>query len=209
MSRAALVLTGLAICVPISAPIRVTAAQTQAAPVELPARLVAGRFYVYPVTTRGDTLTLFTDTGGGLWLASDAVGRLGLTTKVTGVQGTDTARSVALPTFQSGRGIPHPLGRRDSALFVLPPAQTRDMGNDWTGMLGQEWFYGRVWTFDYPRGKLLLHASSAAVPRDPRHTVTLAFRREGGRVANGFPRIRIAVDGDGALDTSFGFRRVQ
>ena len=171
--------------------------------VELPARLITGRFYVYPVTERGDTLTLFTDTGGGLWLASNVVTQLGLPTRVDGVQGTDTVRSVSFPKFRATASIPEPLGRPDKMLFVLPASQMRDIGSDWSGMLGQQWFYGRVWTFDYPREKLILHSSSAGVPRDPAHTVTLAFRRDSsGRASNGFPRIRIVVDGD-SLDMLF------
>lgn len=180
----------------------VPVAQPTTTPVELPARLVAGRFYVYPVTSRGDTLTLFTDTGGGLWLTSDVVTRLGLTTNVAGVQGADTIRSVALPAFRDGHWIPEPLGREGHVLFVVPASQTQKMGVGWSGMLGQEWFDGRVWTFDYPRGKLIVHPSSATLPRDPAHTVPLAFRRDAGKAVNGFPRIRIAVDGD-SLDMLF------
>lgn len=178
-------------------------AQTATAPVELPARLIAGRFYVYPVTERGDTLTLFTDTGGGLWLAAGAVARLALPTNVEGVQGADTARSVLLPSFRPGLGIPEPLGHPGRRLFVLPASQQQGLGSDWTGMLGQQWFFGRVWTFDYPRAKLLVHASAAQVPSDPAHTVPVMFRRNAeGRAENGFPRIRIAVDGD-SLDLLF------
>ena len=177
-------------------------AQTPGA-TELPARLITGRFYVYPVTEQGDTLTLFTDTGGGLWLAGNVVARLGLPTRVEGVRGADTARSVSLPRFRAGASIPEPLGARDGKLFVLPPSQTREMGSDWSGMLGQQWFFGRVWTFDYPRQKLILHGSGGSVPRDPAHTVPLAFRRDsGGAPANGFPRIRVAIDGD-SLDMLF------
>jgi len=178
-------------------------AQRPGTPVELPARLIAGRFYVYPVTERGDTLTLFTDTGGGLWLASDAVARLGLSARVEGVQGADTARSVALPAFRAGAAIPEPLGQAGGRLFVFPSSQARDLGADWSGMLGQSWFYGRVWTFDYPRQKLILHPSSASVPRDAAHTVPLAFKRDSaGRAVNAFPRIRVVVDGD-SLDMLF------
>jgi hypothetical protein len=178
------------------------AAQFTATPIELPARLVAGRFYVYPVTQRGDTLTLFTDTGGGLWLASDAVARLGLATQVAGVQEKDTIRTVLLPQFRDGRGIPEPLGRDDHRLFVLRASPTQDFGVGWSGMLGQDWFFGRVWTFDYLRGKLLVHRSSATVLRDAAHTVPVVFRQNDGKAANGFARIRIAVDGD-SLDMLF------
>jgi len=177
--------------------------QQRGAATELPARLIAGRFYVYPVTERGDTLTLFTDTGGGLWLASDVVARLGLPTHVDGVQGADTARSVALPAFRAGASIPEPLGRPDKRLFVFPSSQSHGMGSDWSGMLGQQWFHGRVWTFDYARQKLHVHAPGTSVPRDPAHTVPLAFRRDSaGRPLNAFPRIRVAVDGD-SLDLLF------
>ena len=102
-------------------------AQRPDTPVELPARVIAGRFYVYPVTERGDTLTLFTDTGGGLWLASDVVARLGLPTRVEGVQGSDTTRSVTLPAFRGGATIPGPLGQPDQRLFVVPSSQAREI----------------------------------------------------------------------------------
>lgn len=185
----------------VASPLRAQVAPDS--PAELPARLVAGRFYVYPVTERGDTLTLFTDTGGGLWLAADVVARLGLPTRVDGVQGSDTLKSVALPAFRAGSSIPEPLGRPDRRLGVFPRPANDPFLSSWSGMLGQQWFMGRVWTFDYPGGKLLLHASGATMPRDPAHTVPLAFRRDAnGTPENGFPRIRVVVDGD-TLDMLF------
>ena len=51
---------------------------TVAAPVELPARYEEGRWYVAPVTAKGETLLFYTDSGGGAnLLLAPAAERLG------------------------------------------------------------------------------------------------------------------------------------
>jgi hypothetical protein len=176
----------------------------------LPVRYVAGRFFARPVTTGGDTLDLFTDTGGGLWLAGPVVERLQLPTQLAMIRnGRDTTYAAHLPAFQSDATIPPPLGSPGGRLNIMTARDLAEHGNDmpsmahWSGMLGQAWFAGRVWTFDYPNGQLWLHAPDDTLPRDPEHTVPLGFQDDTGAVHGvNFPRIRALVDGD-SLDLLF------
>jgi hypothetical protein len=71
------------------------------------------------------------------------------------------------------------------------------------GLLGREWFAGRVWTFDYPRHQLLLRSAGDLPPHSPKHRVALGFQTDsaGRRIVN-FPRIRVLIDGD-SLDLLF------
>jgi hypothetical protein len=85
---------------------------------------------------------------------------------------------------------------------VIPAAKlVGDLARGWSGMLGQEWFSGRVWTFDYPAHRLLLHTGPAPVG-DPSHTISLGFKAAGGERQLDFPRIRVEIDGD-TLDLLF------
>lgn len=170
-------------------------APAEGAPTVLPATLEAGRFYVHPVTPAGDSLTFFTDTGGGLFIFAGAARRLGIL-----VAGES---AVSLPPFSGDAGIPAPLGAPGQRIPLMgsPPPRAMTLGD---GMLGQEWFADRVWTFDYPEGRLLLWPDDR-VPSagPPEHQVSLGFRTDAqGARATSFPRLRIAVDGD-SLDVLF------
>jgi len=63
------------------------------------------------------------------------------------------------------------------------------------GMLGQSWFAGRTWIFDYDAERLLLHTASPEPPA-PAHTVNLGFQTDStGRRLSNHPRIRATIDG--------------
>ena len=179
-------------------------AQSVGAPLALPVRYDAHRFFVRPVTDRGDTLELYTDTGGGLFLFSDVVARLALPREMRGVQGTDTAYAVSLPAFRRDAAIPPPAGSAGGKLFVLDAKQRLGgISKSMQGMLGQDWFAGRVWTFDYPGRRLLLRAAGDVPRLAPAHVVPLAFKSDSaGRRTLNFPRIRVEIDGD-SLDLLF------
>ena len=175
----------------------------------LPTRYADGRFFVRPVTASGDTLDLFTDTGGGLWISSTVADSLKLPEQIAMIRdGKDTTYAVQLPAFASGAAIPKPLGSPGGRVNIMPKQVAERMHGmpsmaHWSGMLGQEWFAGRTWTFDYPRGQLLLHVAGDTVHRDPEHTVPLGFQDDTGTVHGlNFPRIRVLVDGD-SLDLLF------
>jgi hypothetical protein len=72
-------------------------------------------------------------------------------------------------------------------------------------MLGQQWFAGRVWTFDYPGKRLLWRAAGDVPAHDKSHEISLGFKTSGsGRRLNNFARLPVEVDGetlDFVLDT--------
>jgi hypothetical protein len=131
----------------------------------LPTRYVAGLFYAEPVTSSGQRLSLLADTGGGLFVTHACAERCGMH-PIT-VLGTSRAR---LPPFRHNTWIPEPTG---GERWI---AVTDGEGD---GMLGQRWFAGGVWTFDYPAKKLVLRRTPFT-PTDEmrRHSVPLGFRDE-------------------------------
>ena len=168
--------------------------QSLGKPLALPVKYDEHRFYVQPVTKDGTTLNLFTDTGGGLFLFSDVVERL----KLSVVKG-ETKNSpdmVALTAFKPDASVPAPLSN-GGRLYVMPAATRNWMSQDWSGMLGQQWFAGRTWTFDYPKQQLLLRADGDLPKQKAAHRLKLGFQTlsSGTRAAN-FPRIQAVIDGE-------------
>lgn len=164
----------------------------------LPVRVTSNLFYATPVTTGGDTVRFYLDTGGGTNMFYEpAVERLGLTTEYVR-DGKDSNRLAAMPSFLPSHTIPVPIdsistGRR---LLIYPP---RDFDLDGDGFLGRTWFADRSWLLDYPGQALTLlsPAGATAFPADEPHVVTLGFQVDSaGRRTTHFPRIRVEVDGD-------------
>jgi hypothetical protein len=175
---------------------------------EIPADFDENRVLVRPVTQSGDTLVFYTDTGGGMnMLYAPAADRLGVQ-RIQVVLDTDTMFTAEWPTWSSGQGIPTPrdtTGPFGSRLLIIPfgPEAARVHDSTDAGFLGRLWFADRVWTFDYPARRLLLH--SAASPRRPESakSVVLGFQLDSaGHRTTHFPRIGIEVDGD-SLDLLF------
>ncbi|HEV7517027.1 MAG TPA: hypothetical protein VGR07_12070, partial [Thermoanaerobaculia bacterium] len=84
------------------------AARTAAAPVELPARYDEGRWYVAPVTAKGETLLFFTDSGGGAdMLFAPVAEHLGLPRETVEMDG-QKVEVVAFPALAPGASIPLP-----------------------------------------------------------------------------------------------------
>ncbi|MBN1206271.1 MAG: hypothetical protein JXB05_15245 [Myxococcaceae bacterium] len=182
-------------------------APTPGNPLALPTHFVEDRFYVVPVTSDGQKLELFTDTGGGLFITEGAAERLKLATEEVSTPESPTGKAAMarLPAFRPGEGIPSvELG--DGRVPVAPAAMTRQlqaMGLVSDGMLGQAWFAMRVWTFDYPGGKLWWRARGDVPAVDERHRVPLGFRKSAmGARETHFPRIQLQVDGE-TLDLLF------
>lgn len=168
--------------------------------VELPVRYAADRYFVSPVLASGDTLLLYTDTGGGtsmLWPATAE--RLGLAGEWLR-QDADSSQLIALPAMLPGSAIPlpsapPPLGSR----FLVIAPQGFGEGD---GFLGRTWFADRVWLFDYP-GRSLALMEGRAPTSAPQHRVPLGFQTDSaGRRTTHFPRIAAMVDGD-SLDLLF------
>jgi len=141
----------------------------------LPADFVKNRIHVTPVTTAGDTLHLNTDTGGGPpILLRPIVEELGWPTDTLS-RGGRTRQTVSFPDFEADMSIPTPQG--PDRFLVLPdrgPAQFLEAD----GQLGNTWFAGKVWTFDYGAERLLHHDSTEGLSFEPKHTVPLTFRTD-------------------------------
>lgn len=171
-------------------------------PQVLPVRYDEHRYVVVPVTEAGDTLYLYTDTGSdinALWPAS--VERLGLMEDSL-VRGNKTLRFTTLPPFRADASIPFDspnpeIGRK---ILVLDPIS---FASDTDGLLGREWFADQVWTFDYPKHRLLLRSAGDLPRHSPKHRISVGFQVDAaGRRPFHFPRIRVRIDGD-SLDLRF------
>lgn len=156
--------------------------------------------FVTPRTTDGKSLKLLTDTGGGLFLFETAAARLGLQTREE-KDGEQTFRLARLPEFEPAAWIPGPINGDGTHLPMFPAegegAYMARRG--WDGMLGQAWFGDRIWTFDYPGKRLLLHD---AAPAPAGAAAPLHFQTKDGRRSSHFPRIQAEVDGQ-TLDLLF------
>ena len=193
MRRLAFLLLLLAACAGTSAPSRAPSPVRE--PAALPADFVANRIFVRPTMADGRPLRLYTDSGGGWnFLFDPAVERLGLaTTKAT--VGGEAVRLTPIPAWSASATIPpaNPLHGPEElrTSFVVTAPFPFVAGAD--GFLGESWFAGRVWTFDYP-GKTLLQRRPDDVPaHEPGDE--LAFHLPHGPHAQSYGRITIRVDG--------------
>lgn len=160
----------------------------------LPTRFVSDRFFVAPVTTQGDTLVLFTDSGGGgPWVIKPVLERLGVTpTFVTVAEGDSVFTGGTFPTFKPTASIPTPLGQPDGSLGAFGTRAMPEMEGA-VGMLGQRWFAGRVWVVDYPGKQLSVYDAPPAPKPFGEHTIPMTLRRP---PQMSHPRIQVLVDGD-------------
>jgi hypothetical protein len=167
-------------------------------PIIIPTLYDEHRFVATPVTENGAKLVLFTDSAGGLFLFDDSVERLKLRT-LTPLPGSDPVKvsGAFLPSFKSDALIPTPLGTDSGRLFVASRKHDDFLHSNQDGMLGQQWFAGRVWTFDYPGRRLLWRAPGDLPKHDVKNEVKLAFQTSGsGRRLANFARIPAEIDGE-------------
>lgn len=162
----------------------------------LPTQFVCDQVFVQTRTLAGEPLRFFTDTGGGTWIKTAAATRAGLGARAAD-PGPDAPQVVDFPALDPALGIPAVLAEADprnpalrGLLLVLPTAPAVLTAD---GMLGQEWFAGRVWEFDYAQHTLRL---GQGVSAHVRHSVPLGFPvRPDGRRGSQFPSIQAEVAG--------------
>ena len=168
----------------------------------LPARFDADRVYLEVARDDGEKLRLYTDTGGGLFLKQQAVDRLGLVNEPLSDPEArrelgERARTSRLPPFALAAGIPAPIAD-DGRLMVLPrelAGRQLPGTSDDDGMLGQAWFDGRIWTWDYPARAFRLERAEWKPPLDMKR-VPLGFKKDDkGQRLTAFPRIEVEIDG--------------
>ncbi len=168
-----------------------------AQPVTIPTQFTENMFYARPVAENGVRLKFYTDSGGGALIYRSVVDTLHLPVLHEEIDGKNTDE-VMLPRFRKDSAIPSPLGH-EGKLFVLPDDQRLPIfDSDMSGLLGQQWFAGRVWTWDYPNHQLLLRVQGDLPKVSATHRVLLGFKmnQQGQRDPSlSFARIRATVDG--------------
>jgi hypothetical protein len=163
----------------------------------LDAHFVNDRVLVDAPLAGGDHIRFFTDSGGGATLLLPAVvERLRLPTQPLPKQGAEDlpadarALSGELPLAASAFPQPPAPAYVVKQLIGLP-----DMPAESDGTLGNNWFAGHVWTWNYVAGTLALEAGDWTPPSGAR-VVPLGFRaatKDGPALA--FPRIEVTVAG--------------
>ena len=175
------------------------AGQKTGQPLVLPVKYDEHRFFVQGVTEDGTTLKFFTDTGGSVFIFADVVDQLKLPL-IKG--GNGEPDKVKFPRFKAGYLIPPPLATNEQ-LWGRPVTARTAMRLDWSGMLGQQWFAARVWTFDYLKQQLLLRVDGDLPKTADTHRLTLGFHKNGMGVRDSnYPRISVLIDGE-ELDLLF------
>jgi len=168
-------------------------------PIIIPTLYEEHRFVATPVTEGGTALKLFTDSAGGLFIFDDSAERLKLPITKFPPSGRDGEPSGAasLPAFKPDALIPPPLGSDSGRLFLSVRKGDDAVHLEYDGMLGQQWFAGRVWTFDYPGKRLLWRAPGDLPMHDIKNEVKLGFKTSGsGRRLANFARIPAEIDGE-------------
>jgi hypothetical protein len=176
----------------VAAPVAFAAEPTPGHPVKLPTEYVDGRFHVTPRLASGEKLRCYTDSGGGgAFLFDDRAKALGLP-RATKKSDEGTLETVAWPRFAPDAAIPPTI----EPPYWIVLARGKQFPSDIDCFLGQSWFGGRVWTFDYP-GKTLWWRAPGDVPaHDKVHEAPLTFRTDKkGERENQFPRIVVTIDG--------------
>jgi len=164
-------------------------------PVLLPSLFINGeRFYLKIPTTNGDTVLAFGDTGGGISMLMPAtVDRLGLRSKVhTGLlKGLMPMKYIFFSDVVSNPTVPAPVPHRSiivrtpvarvSESFLFVPSMddevkflTEKMHLDM--FLGQNYFMGKAWTFDYPNRQIWVNTPLPATEEGQPGVQKLGFK---------------------------------
>jgi hypothetical protein len=169
-----------------------SATQTSAQTV-IPTRYVADRFYAAPVTLQGDTLMMLMDTGGGqVFVTKRALERMGIKPKFMAVEEGDSVWDGGkFPTFKAGASIPPALGTPKGSIFGFGQSLLEDLGGN--GMVGHNWFAGRVWVLDYPHHQAAYFETAPAPKPFGPHTIPMTLKKP---LTRDDPRIQVIVAGD-------------
>lgn len=203
-----LVYVGIAVMCGCGGRTGVRNSESRDATIAAPVQYDAHRFFLRPITQTNDTLLLFIDTGGSNMLRRTVAERAGLSPSPQLSHRGDTTWVVPLPLFKEGAGVPIPAGAAAPLMEVPSSASMSAMAKfwpgttRWSGELGGVSLGDGMWTFDYGRGRLLLHPRSAALLAGAPHVIPIFFKVDGNTRPSNFARLRALVDGD-SLDLLF------
>lgn len=165
----------------------------------LPARFIGDQIFLEPKFADGSSLTLFTDTGGGMLIkpnmlhkASEVINKTTQESFLTSDGDPVELQQAFFPEFSAEGWIPGINGLPGLSFFVFE--DTTGLMKDVDGMIGQQWFADRIWTMDYLQNEFYFGCTIDNLSGS--HSCPLAFmeNEEGERIVS-FPRIQATVDG--------------
>lgn len=164
----------------------------------MPAVFEQGTVYLKLPAPDRSTLRLYADSGGGaLTLSTEAALHLQLPLRETN---DDELLSAFGPNVRVVRASDY-MVRNWPALavaqdFVVIPGVVAFTGwpADADGGLGNSWFAGHTWTWDYPGSQLILRGNNWH-PAGAAHRFAVAFKTDAqGRRVSAYPRMSIRID---------------
>ena len=169
----------------------------QARPEHMPASFKGDTVYLR-VRINDQDFVFYTDSGGGLLITQAAARRAGLGSQPVrdrrlAAQLPPDTRTIHIPAWRPSN-VPLPA---DAPLFTVKSArQIRGWPSQGDGILGQAWFAGHTWTWDYPHGNLWLDGPGWKPSSASAHPLAVEFRTDGNRgPVNHFLRITATIDG--------------
>jgi hypothetical protein len=182
-------------------------------PTKLPSHFINGeRFFLLMPVNEHDTIKAAGDTGGGLcFMMPDAIERYGLVPlkhnglvsaamPVNYILVSDLVKSPVYPKpiLSSNIVIRTPFSMLREPYFFVPEKDEElkmlQKSVDLDAFLGQNFFVGKSWTFDYPKLEIWLNTPLAGT--DP-GIQKLGFKKDQhGRKMYGHPSMKIEIDGE-------------
>ena len=187
------------------------AISTAQPPTLLPSHFLSGeRITLKIATVTGDTIIGYCDSGGGFTAVfPNAIDRLHLQSSVkTLSMGTQSVGYISFDALVQDKSIPPMIVTSTSPvkepIFLMPDTATlrREGQIPEDAFLGQFFFLGKSWTFDYPRRQVWVHTP---LTRNAQTTVMeqVGFRKSAsGEKIFGHPSMKMIVEGD-TLDVLF------
>lgn len=164
-------------------------------PVAFDTTFLGNRFAINGKTADGTKVQFYTDSAGGVFLAKSAAERLKLKLIDSGEK-SEGNQPMFLADFPNLDRIPSPLGISSIPVFDTTAMKGSDLGQ-YDGMLGQRWFSGRTWTFDYGKKKLIWRAQGDIPKHKSSQEQTLYFQTApSGKRKTDFARLEVELDGE-------------
>lgn len=174
-----------------------------------------GRFYLKIATTSGDTLLGYGDTGGGFTAVFPAaIDKAKLNSSVKTISDGNMEHSyIKFGDLVSDKKIP-PIEIPFSfpikeSIFLIPDNKMLEEGQNLLKtipqdiFLGQFFFLGKAWTFDYLNEKIYVNTPVIKTKANEKNIQYLGLKKDSaGNKLFGHPSIKIIVDGD-TLDMLF------
>ena len=176
-------------------------------PVYIPSVLINGRFYIKIPTFNGDSILSFCDTGGGYTaLYPSTVSKLHLQSKILELN-IDGEKTNYIPAKDviNHPDIPLPFIQLyyqkyiNTPFFEVPESsKADDFFSSYIpqeAFLGQFFFIGHAWTFNYPEGKILMNTPLARDGKyDNMQPIGFKKNRDGTK-RFGHPSMQVEIDG--------------